>query len=130
MLYVFDQNQEMAACCGCQISRDGLRTLSVRKDLIGNPLTGSPPDTGSVMLVAASFASTSSCNAASIVPTGRAIAWATHLPTLAANSSVLSEESLSLTPLSATELSAVQAQCRSIQELGGGQGVCSCGTGD
>ncbi|MGA2880072.1 MAG: hypothetical protein ABSG13_14080 [Bryobacteraceae bacterium] len=38
--YVFDPNQEMSECCVCQVSPDGLTTLSVNDDLTSNPLTG------------------------------------------------------------------------------------------
>jgi len=127
MAYVFDQDQQMAECCGCLISQDGLRTLSLNRDLISNPLTGVAPVNGSVMLVTADYPSNPSCNAASITPSGRAIAWATHLQS--PNSSVVSEESLSPMPLNPTLSSALQAQCQFIQELGSGQGICSCGTG-
>ena len=33
MVYVFDDFEEMQECCGCEISPDGLRTLSVVNDL-------------------------------------------------------------------------------------------------
>jgi hypothetical protein len=130
MVYVFDQDQQMAECCGCQISRDGLRTLSFSKDLTANPLTDSPTVTGTVMLVTADYTSNPSCNAASITPTGMEIAWATHLQTLATKTAVTSEESLSQIPLGATLSAALQAQCLFIQQLGSGHGICSCGSGD
>jgi ribosome recycling factor len=129
MTYVFDQDQQMAECCGCVISQDGLRTLSLNRDLISNPLTGTAPVTGSVLLVTADYVSNPSCNASSITPDGMAIAWATHVQTPTPSTSVVSEETLSQTPLSATLSSALQAQCQFIQQLGSGQGICSCGTG-
>jgi hypothetical protein len=130
MVYVFDQDQQMAECCGCRISRDGLRALSVNKNLTANLLTDTPTVTGTVMLVTADYTSNPSCNAASITPTGMGIAWATHLQALASKVAVTSEEGLSQTPLGAAQSSALQAQCLFIQQLGSGRGVCSCGTGD
>jgi hypothetical protein len=129
MVYVFSQDQQMAECCGCQISRDGLRTFSLKKDLIGNPLTGLAPTSGSVFLVPADSTSNPSCDPSAIKPTGTAIAWATHLPGSSSNSTAVSEESLSETPLSATLAAALQTQCYNVQQLGNGQGICSCGTG-
>jgi hypothetical protein len=129
MAYVFDQNQQMAECCGCLISQNGLRTLSLSRDLISNPLTGTPPVTGSVLLVTADYVSNPSCNASSITPAGMAIAWATQVQTLTPSTSAISEQALSQTPLSATLSSALQAQCQFIQQLGSGHGICSCGTG-
>ena len=43
-VYVFDQAEEMISCCVCPVSRNGLKTLSARSDLISNTLTpGVPP---------------------------------------------------------------------------------------
>jgi hypothetical protein len=129
MLYVFDQDQQMAECCGCQIARDGLRTLSLNTDLIGNPLTGRTPVSGSVLLVTADYAGNATCIPSSITPDGMAIAWATHMQSTAPQSSAITEEPLSQTPLNATLASALQAQCNFIEQLGGGRGRCTCGTG-
>jgi Bacterial Ig-like domain (group 2) len=129
MVYVFDQDQQMAECCGCRISQDGLRTWSLNKDLIGNPLTGRVLITGSILLLTADYVSNPSCDSSSISPTGMSIAWATHLQTLPPNATTISEESLSEIPLNGTLTSALQAQCNFVQQLGGGQGICSCGTG-
>jgi len=36
MIYVFDDNEEQQACCGCPVTPDGLRSLSVINDLTSN----------------------------------------------------------------------------------------------
>jgi len=36
MFYVFDDNEEMQACCGCPVTPDGLRTISVINQLTTN----------------------------------------------------------------------------------------------
>jgi hypothetical protein len=130
MVYVFDQNQQMAECCGCVISPDGLRTLSVQKDLNDNPLTGVRSTTGSLMIVPADYSSTSSCDASSMTPDGLSVAWATHLQATSQSKYSISETPFSATPLNDTLSSALQAQCQFIQQLGSGQGICRCGTGD
>jgi hypothetical protein len=130
MVYVFDQDQQMAECCGCKISPDGLRMFSLSKDFLANPLTGVSPVAGSVMIVTADYASNPSCNAASITPSGIGIAWTTHLQNVAASQSTTTEVPLSFSPLSSTQSSALQAQCSFIQQLGAGHGVCGCGKGD
>ena len=33
MVYVFDADQQLTECCGCVETHNGLRTLSVRRDL-------------------------------------------------------------------------------------------------
>ncbi|MBT9329589.1 Ig-like domain-containing protein [Paracidobacterium acidisoli] len=130
MVYVFDQDQQMAECCGCVISPDGLRTLSLKNDLLSNPLTGVSPVAGSVMLVPSDYATNTSCNAATLTPSGLTVAWATHLQTTPASPATATETPLSLTPLDPALTSALQAQCSFIQQLGSGHGICSCGTGD
>src|SRR5271166_6629304 len=130
MVYVFDQDQQMAECCGCLISPDGLRTFSLQKDFLSNPLTGTSPVAGSVMIVPADPSSNPSCNAASITPWGLAVAWTTHLQNAQTNQPATTEERLSFTPLSSTLSSALQAQCNFVQQLGSGHGICGCGTGD
>ena len=127
MVYVFDQDQQMSECCGCSISQDGLLTLSLNKNLLNNPLTGVKSKTGTVLLIAADESSNTSCNASSITPAGMVIAWATHLPQSASGLMSSLEEPLSNSALSPTLSAALQAQCSFVQQLGSGQGVCSCG---
>jgi surface antigen len=129
MLYVFDQDQQMTECCGCQISQDGLRTLSVNKDLLSNPLTGVQSLSGTIMLVPADYASNTSCNASAIAPSGKALAWSTHVQNVSSSVPTVTEDAFSATPLSDTQSNALQAQCYCVQQLGRGHGICSCGTG-
>ena len=130
MTYVFDQDQQMTECCGCVISPDGLRTFSLNKDLLANPLTSVPSLSGSIMFVTADHATNLSCNAAASTPSGLATAWATHLQNLSSSQSVVTEGTFSFTPLTSTLTSALQAQCSFVQQLGSGKGICTCGTGD
>ena len=134
-VYVFDKDQQMAECCGCRISENGLRTFSLSKDLTANPLTGVLSNTGSVMMVTADYESNSTCDASAVTPEGLGTAWATHLQSGAQtgttqNGTVVSETPFSRTPLNPALLSALQAQCMFIEQLGSGQGVCKCGSGD
>jgi Bacterial Ig-like domain (group 2) len=130
MTYVFDQDQQMTECCGCVISPDGLRTFSLNKDLLANPLTSVASLSGSIMFVTADHASNPTCNAAAPTPAGLATAWATHLQNISPSQSVLTEGAFSFTPLTSTLSSALQAQCSFVQQLGSGKGICTCGTGD
>jgi hypothetical protein len=129
MVYIFDQDQQMSECCGCTVSQDGLLTLSLNKNLLNNPLTGVPSKSGTVMLVAADQASNASCNASGMTPAGTVLAWSTHLPQSKSGLMSSAEEPFSNSPLSATLSSALQAQCSFVQQLGSGQGLCSCGGG-
>src|ERR1700729_3197290 len=40
MIYVFDADQQLSECCGCVETHNGLRTLSVKRDLTSHQLTG------------------------------------------------------------------------------------------
>lgn len=42
-LYVFDPNEEPVSCCACQVTPNGLVSISARNDLIANPLTPGVP---------------------------------------------------------------------------------------
>src|SRR5271163_2130420 len=52
-IYVFNYNEEISECCSCLITPNGLLTLSDRKALDANPLTGPAPTTGTVEIVSA-----------------------------------------------------------------------------
>jgi hypothetical protein len=129
MVYVFDRDQQMSECCGCLISQDGLLTLSLNKNLLNNPLTGVPSKSGTVMLVSADYTSNLSCNASAATPAGTVIAWSTHLPQSPSGQMSSAEVPFSNSVLSNTLSTALQAQCSFIQQLGSGQGLCSCGSG-
>lgn len=129
MIYVFDQDQQMSECCGCLVTQDGLLTLSLKKDLLSNPLTGVASTTGTVMLVSGKQLSTGGCNAASVTPAGTVSGWVTHLPQSKSGTMSSSETPFSSSPLSTILSSSLQAQCSFIQQLGSGQGLCGCGSG-
>src|SRR5581483_3510124 len=42
-IYVFAEDQQLIACCACPLTPNHLKTLSVRNDLIFNPLTPGVP---------------------------------------------------------------------------------------
>lgn len=75
MIYVFDQKQQLVECCGCPVSLDGLLVLSLRNDLMANPLTGIKSTDGVVDVVAADHAANPNCDASSISASGILAAW-------------------------------------------------------
>jgi hypothetical protein len=127
MIYVFDQDQQMSECCGCLVSQDGLLTLSLKTNLLNNPLTGVTSKRGTVMLIPAVQAATGGCNPSSFTSAGTVIAWSTHLPAPQSGQSSTAEDPFSSSPLNTTSSAALQAQCAFIQQLGSGQGICGCG---
>jgi Bacterial Ig-like domain (group 2) len=130
MIYVFDSIQEMNECCGCQISADGERILSVNSDLTSNTLTQVTLHVGLVTIVSADQASNPTCNAGTITPAGMLTSWSTHVQATGLGAFATTEGPSHVTPLTSPELSALQDDCTFIQKLGSGHGICTCGSGD
>jgi len=147
MIYVFDYDQQMAECCGCLETPNGLRTLSVNYNLTSNPLTGVIPPSGVVKIVSAAVNNSPCDPTSAVTPTPNLRVWATHIQTpigvdpaavkpgakpqvFAPSAYGITETESSDSTLGATELATLQAECRFIGILGSGHGICSCGWGD
>jgi hypothetical protein len=136
MIYVFAADQQLAECCGCVETHNGLRKLSVRSDLTSNPLTGVVPTSGVIKVVSATINDSPCDPTANVTPKANLRVWATHiqdaipLGTFGGAVYPITETESSDSTLGATELANLEAQCAFINILGTGQGVCSCGTGD
>lgn len=131
MIYVFDNDQQLTECCGCLITPDGLRTLSVSKDLTSNPLTGVVSNNGVIEMVS-TLPNNEPCDpTTNWEPVVALRAWASHVQNKVGSAYPITE-----TPFSGATLSEGEAhdnlidQCFFAQRLGSGHGVCSCGTGD
>ena len=129
MIYVFTADQQMAECCGCVLSHNGLETLDVNLDLTANPLTGVRPTTGLIKLVSAAVNGSPCDPTANVTPTPNLRARGTHIQNPVAGTYPITETQFSDSTLGATELAALQAQCSFINILGSGHGVCTCGGG-
>ena len=128
MVYVINPSQELLECCGCAITPDGLRTLSINNNLTSNPLTPETLTSGTIKVISSAGAPT--CNPGKPVPTPAIRAWATHIqPPTGFGPFVTETEFLDAT-LSSYEITHVSNLCKSIQANGSGYGVCSCGVGD
>jgi len=131
MIYVFDNDQQLTECCGCLVTANGLRTLSVGKNLTNNPLTGVVSNNGVIKIVS-STVNNSPCEPASgVEPTPAVRAWASHIQNKVGSAYPVTETEFSDATLSAQELSFnLEEQCYFAERLGSGHGICSCGTGD
>jgi len=127
LIYVFSADQQMAECCGCTVTPNGLRTLSVERDLASNALTGVRLTTGAIKIVSSSQPATGGCNGATATPTPELIAWATHLQRPNESTTAITETAFESAILSAPELAVLEDRCGDIQDNGSGHGVCSCG---
>jgi hypothetical protein len=129
MIYVFDSKQELNECCGCMISDSGLRTLSLVNDLTANPLTGTYPVAGTIEIVSSDPAQNPQCNPGSLAPAGEILAWGTNVQ--ASNGQYqVTEETFATSALNGTQSSVLATECSMLENLGSGQGICTCGTGD
>ena len=130
MIYVFDADQQLSECCGCVETHNGLRTLSVRRDLTSNPLTGRVSTNGVIKIVSAAINNSPCDPTSNVTPTANLRAWGTHIQNPVGTAFPITETEFSDSTLGATELANLQAQCAFVNILGSGQGICSCGTGD
>ena len=127
LIYVFSADQQLAECCGCKVTPNGLRTISVRNDLTSNPLTPVTLNTGAIKIVS-SNPPPGLCDPTSPAPTPALIAWATHVQTPTSSSTgVVTETAFEDATLSAAELGVLTEKCTDIGDNGSGHGVCSCG---
>ncbi len=128
-VYTFDPAEELAACCTCSVTPNGLQSISVRGSLTSNPLTPAIPTAVVVKLIA----STGACNASSVGALAHGLlAWGTTihaLPTAPVSYGV-TETAFSQGTLTAAELTHITSFCGFIQANGSGFGICSgCSTG-
>ena len=130
MVYVFDQNQELNECCGCSISNDGMRTLSLLNDLTANTLTGKKPRAGSLRIVASDPGPNPQCNPSSLAPAGEIAGWETNPQNAGGGNYQVTETELDMVPMTAAEETILANECGFLQQLGSGSGICTCGTGD
>ncbi len=130
MVYVFDQDQQLTECCGCLETHNGLRTIDVKTNLTGNPLTGVVSKTGMIKIVSAAVNNSPCDPTSNVSPVANLRAWVTHIQNAVGSTYPITETESSDSPLGATELANLQAQCAFINILGSGQGVCTCGSGD
>ena len=131
LIYVFSADQQLAECCGCPVTPNGLLTLSVKNDLTKNPLTPVTLHEGAIKIISSTPPASGSCDAKSAVPTPELVAWATHVQKPTSSSpGVITETAFEDAQLSDAELSLLQDKCGDIQDNGSDHGVCTCGTGD
>jgi len=130
MIYVFDNDQQLTECCGCVETHNGLRTLSMKKDLTSNPLTPSFSKTGVIKIISAAVNNSPCDPTSNVTPRANLRAWGTHIQNPVGTAYPITETEFSDSTLGATELANLQAQCAFIGILGSGAGICTCGTGD
>lgn len=129
--YVYDDSQEMQACCSCGVTPDGLLSESVRRNLANNPLTGIPVSHGIIKIISSSVNASGPNFTNTTMPGLRG--WATHVQSVrnqypygpAGYSQT--ETALTASDLGLSDKTLQEELCFYIHLLGGGhQGVCNC----
>jgi hypothetical protein len=109
-------HQELKECCHCNITPDGLLTLTMAQ-LTNNPANGVFSTNGVIKIVSDSG---SNCNEVSPVPTPELRSWIVNPQ----NNGTITESEFEATPLSAQELNDLKVLCSGVPNLSG-PGVCA-----
>lgn len=127
-IYVFDNNQEMVACCAEQITPNELDSASVGFQLTNSPLTSVVPPAGVIKVV------TTPTFSAPCDPTafpagaernaGEAMVFASHLQ-VTGGATFVTETELLPSLLSDAEGAFLQVSCSFTRYLGSGKGICT-----
>jgi hypothetical protein len=131
-IYVLNNDEQEVECCGCKLTPDSERTLSINKNLLGNPINVRIVTTDGVIKVVSQNPNTKGqCfpNYETGAVAAGLRAWATHIQT-ASDGFAETEEEFEGAPLSDNELFWLQNQCSTIYTSGSGHGKCTCGYGD
>ena len=128
-VYAFDPSEEMVACCACYVSPDGLRSLSVKQDVVNRTLTPGMPAGVTIKLLASTPLANSTCDPTSAAPGNLEAgmrSWGTslHLNTPAVQYQV-TENPGSFVRLSTSELTKLTTFCGFIKANGSGFGICN-----
>lgn len=129
-IYVFDNNQEMIACCACRLTPNELATASVGNQLTNNPLTSVVPPAGVVKIVNGTPPA-GGCDPAAFTvgttPAPSIVGYATHLQVTGGATYVTETKipNVGLINLQG-ELDFLAQACGFVRYLGSGKGTCSC----
>jgi hypothetical protein len=131
-VYVLNDDEQEVECCGCTLTPDSERTLSVDKDLLGNPVnTNIVTADGVIKIVSEAPNSKGLCqpDVEGTKPVAALRAWSTHIQNVSTTTYAETEEEFGAAPLSDNELLWLQNQCSAIYTNGSGHGKCTCGYG-
>jgi hypothetical protein len=135
-VYVFDNNQEMIACCACRLTPNELSSAAVGAQLTNHALTGTAPVAGVVKLVF-TLPTATGCHAETAIPgtnaNGAVAVWGTHLqaePPSSPTSLFATETDKPAQTLQLAEGLFLSQTCSFVRYLGSGTpGTCSCTAG-
>ncbi len=125
MIYVYAADQQLAECCGCPVSANGLVHENVQTDLLGNTLTRVVPNEGVIQIVSGLDRDT--CDPTNVIDIEYGFtAWTTHIQNKVGTTFPITETRNTPLDLSDGELATLEADCTYATRLGSGFGVCKC----
>jgi len=139
-VYVLADDQQLIACCSCQLTPNHLQTLSVVNNLIANTLTPGIPTDVTIAMIASSGTGTGGvCNPATPTAEGPPgsdvlvrglVTWGTTIHAQPAGGYSSNDYETKNATLSAVELAKLTSYCAFIEADGSGFGICkTCGQG-
>ncbi len=126
--YVLDDSQEMAECCSCEVTSDGLLSESVNKQLTASTFSArTETSRGVIKIISSSVQAGGPTNFTNALAPGLRV-WATHIQRLTSTAGgfYVSESTVADANLGSTEKNDLETLCMWINALGGGWGVCGC----
>jgi hypothetical protein len=124
MIYVYAADQQLAECCGCPVTYNGLVEENVKTDLLGNSLTRVTPNQGVVQIVSGDYAG--ACDPTNVSVDPEIDSWMTHIQNKVGTAFPITEDRGDEELLSSTELSTLESDCSFAIRLGSGFGFCKC----
>ena len=133
-IYVFDAFQEMAECCSCRITPNGVRSIDVLLNLTSNPVTTVVPLNGDIKIVSTIAGAVCSPLTYNGGLTDSIVGFGTHVQVLGTTvapgaATFVTETNIPAANLSALEQSFLTQACQFARYLGSGKGSCTCGSG-
>ncbi len=150
MIYVFNTEQSLQACCGCPVTADGLLTLSITSQLANNPVAlGTLLHDGSIRILSAypnavpgypvgpavycdtstgvCCDPTASVNGFVLTLGSELVAWADHIQNTQITETVFQADVPTEEEISNLAFDdGLPEACAAVIHLGSSQGVCSC----
>ena len=135
-IYAYSPDEQLVSCCSCNVTPNGLNSLSVKNDLASNTLTPIIPSALVIKLLATEGGAKCTANKAATVTSHELevglLAWGTTihaLPTSPVSYDVV-ETKFSAPVLTKAELARMTQLCAFIRANGSGYGICkSCKVG-
>jgi len=123
-IYVYAADQQLAECCSCPVTANGLIEENIKTNLLGNSLTRVTPNQGLIKIVA-TIAGVCDADDITILAAGLN-AWTTHIENKVGTAFPVSVTQNLPETLSAGELSTLESDCAFAERLGSGFGICTC----